>query len=361
MAIRIAKLAKQLKRSPEEVLEVAASLGLPQTRPADQLSGPAEAQLRQALAAHPVGGRVAAPAAPLREDPPPRRLDDPLADTWMDIALSDDAGFQAALHDKQRDRKLNRPVRHPTKADAQRAAASHERWEDPEPLSASSAPRRPAQPAPRREDKGPDEVLKALGFSGASARRDLAPLLPEEVGALLGQTHLDAAQVQAIEAAIAAHVARCCGDRECSAALQGRGRVVLIIADQSQCDHCHGSNTQRSIQGLIQAFSDRGITRLLVVGGSPNSHDELRALIPSAIKLKLIAGTSRVNRKEARDHLMWSQVAAIWAPTQLDHKVSNLYKGGRTGDGHKPVHVAHRSIEFLAQALVDHLGGDSKS
>ena len=73
---------------------------------------------------------------------------------------------------------------------------------------------------------------------------------------------------------------------------------------------------------------------------------------PTAPELRIISGTDRHTRRQARTNLDWADVVLIWGSTELDHKVSQLYTDGR----HRHVvAVARRGIEALAEALREHL------
>lgn len=344
---RLSKLAQKLGRSDEDLLDMARALGMPYSRASDQLSPDAEARLTEAMSAAPRASARPKVAPPKRE---PKPLDDPLADTWMTEAFKDARALEQALTDRALDRALNRKVSHKKAPER----PERPRYEDDEP---------PPRPAPRTPGPEPRkkvqlelvEVLKSLGFHGMGARKDIEPHIGE-AAPLLHRIHLTPTEAATLTAAALSHLRRCCGDTACQEALARDGRPVFTISDQRACDHCHGSNVARSVGTMVQDLEAHRITRLLVVGGSPSSHEELRRLLPPSIETRLIDGTTRVvTGRDAKAHLAWAQVAAIWAPTQLDHKVSNLYRGLKTGAGRRVVYVEHRSPEFLALRIVEHL------
>src|SRR5690606_38461797 len=96
------------------------------------------------------------------------------------------------------------------------------------------------------------------------------------------------------------------------------------------CEVCGGSANRAAVDGLVEAFGAAGWSRLCVVGGSPGTRTELESLVAGRIELRLVegAGTKRTSAHAAAD-LAWANLVVIWGGTELDHKVSNLYKGPR--------------------------------
>lgn len=355
MSIRISKLARLLDRSEDEVLAAAASLKLSYSRGDQQLTDESEARLRKVLEKQRfVVPPKPAAASPSRRDPLDevlarryREEKDPLADTWMNLALADASGFATAT---EKDRRTPQHPRSRPRSDSPQVRESAE--DDDQPLK--------REPAPRPQIRGetnPDEVLRSLGFAGASARKVLSPHLPREEALLLAQSHFKEATAVRLKNAIVAAVSRFCGKPTCEVELKKLGKPLVLISEARLCDLCHGSNNLRSVEGLVTTLRDHKVQRLLIVGGAPASHLELRQLLPLDIKLRLIPGDSRLTLKEARDHMEWADCAVLWAPTVLDHKVSNLFKGRRTGTDRRLVYLEHRSVELLAQRLDEHLRG----
>lgn len=355
---RIAKLAKALGRSDGEVLAAAKSLGLPYTLPSHQVSADAEARLRQALrqrdfapvAPQPSSRRAMAPA------PTVPKVKDPLADTWMDLAMADEGAFKVAVKDKARDRSLNAPKRTPTKSDNE-GWTSRDRdddaWDraDPTPMSQSKSSKASAASL----GVVPGTLLKHLGFQGKSSRKFLKPLLSPEILPLLRKSHLTPKEAKDLESAVTGAVSRSCGDRECSAALKDLDKPVMIVRDQSRCDHCHGSNAEREIRGLEQVLKDGDVSRILVIGGNTQVHLDLKRRFPDWVEFKLVGSQDRITRKDARQQMLWADVAAIWGPRLKWHKVSDPYRRQLTRAGRRALHVPHASIEQLAHHIRVHL------
>ncbi|MCK6479396.1 MAG: hypothetical protein L6R43_04380 [Planctomycetes bacterium] len=111
------------------------------------------------------------------------------------------------------------------------------------------------------------------------------------------------------------------------------------------CAYCGGSANVRAVGRMIGACVARGWRRLCVVGGSPHSRTELQRLVGGALELKLVDGTASRSRGQARSDLAWADVVVVWGSTQLDHRVSLLYKGPNV------VQMARRSIQEVAREV----------
>jgi hypothetical protein len=90
--------------------------------------------------------------------------------------------------------------------------------------------------------------------------------------------------------------------------------------------------------------------RVVVVGGSPGTHDELRSLVAGGLELRLVAGTERRTSRDAKADLAWADLVVVWGGTELDHKVSKLYARGR---GDHVVTCSRRGIAAMAATMVE--------
>ncbi len=150
------------------------------------------------------------------------------------------------------------------------------------------------------------------------------------------------------------YLLRFCGDGECGALaeLVRAGRVV-IEASPGQCAICGGSNNRRAALLLARACRQRGIERLLIVGGTPALHAELASLLAgTGLTLRCIDGKAGSQSKgDALPNLNWAQVLVIWASTPLPHKISVSYTDERPRD--LPfVTVSKRGIESLCREVL---------
>jgi hypothetical protein len=192
------------------------------------------------------------------------------------------------------------------------------------------------------------DFLASLGLAEADAVR--ARTVLEEAGITNPRkTRISSAKLDRARAAIDGELARFC--RECSTRTDPGGRVVVLVAP-TYCERCGGSRNERALGELTEAAVRAGLRRIVVVGGSPDTRRELRAL-DGALELRLIDGTARRTRAEAQRDLDWADLVVVGGSSELNHKVSNLYTRER---GTTPViTVSRRGVEAIAGAIVEHV------
>jgi hypothetical protein len=101
---------------------------------------------------------------------------------------------------------------------------------------------------------------------------------------------------------------------------------------------------------MVAALQNVSVRRVCVVGGSPNTRQELARLIGGRLDLRLIEGDRSRTRRQAEDDLAWADRAIIWGGTQLSHKVSELYSGP------KVIQMNGRGVATLAKELTRSAG-----
>lgn len=201
-------------------------------------------------------------------------------------------------------------------------------------------------------------LLTELGFDTADSAARARAVLEEEHLTRPGKTRIDAAKRPRIEEALATRFLVTCGAPECA---RGAGmREVAIAASLARCSVCHGSANRRSITEAQTTLRKAGISRILVVGGSPALHEELRRTAPADWELRLVDGTARRTGDAARSDLKWAQLVLIWGATELDHKVSTLYTDPRDGGRKDLVIVNRRGIAALFEAASKHASSRSR-
>jgi hypothetical protein len=152
---------------------------------------------------------------------------------------------------------------------------------------------------------------------------------------------------EALSEALVLQCARC---RETAPA---DGRLPVPAADVADCESCGGSVNRSAVHRAAKACRERGIRRVVVVGGAPGVHRALESLWPTDLALRIIPGTNRTTRREASANLAWADVVLVWGSTELDHRVSELYT--RPGE-RKVVLVPRRGVAALAETLARHVG-----
>ena len=216
----------------------------------------------------------------------------------------------------------------------------------------------PAPPPRRRppEEKRipPREVLLALGVEGKAAAKRVRRLLPEHLARLLQRETLGGEQARRLREGMEERLPLCCGDPVCVAILADRfGRDRLVPTRRAAaCRVCRGSPTKRSLQRAAFACARAGIRRILVIGGSPGTHAELRRHAPEGLEFRLVTGDVTREKPRAAADLRWCDVAVVWTGTILDHKVSRNYTRARGKDREAPILVVkRRSIEALCEEV----------
>ena len=126
----------------------------------------------------------------------------------------------------------------------------------------------------------------------------------------------------------------------------------LVEVPRANCEVCGGSNNQAATRTMLAACADAGVSRILVVGGTPNQWEALEELL-DRVELRFVDGTRGTNQRVALQNCAWTDLVIVWAPTPLAHRVSNLYGADVCVADH--VQVNRRGIEALADAVTAHL------
>ncbi|HWO27092.1 MAG TPA: hypothetical protein VNO30_50525 [Kofleriaceae bacterium] len=194
-----------------------------------------------------------------------------------------------------------------------------------------------------------EAVLDDLGFTGDNAR--LARTALEEAGLTNAKKkRISAAKLSDLRSVLSARFMLVCTRAPCreAAVAAGANRTVLAAARPTACEVCGGSANAAEIGKAITALVDGGLRRIVVVGGSPSTREELRSLIAGRLELRLVSGTDRRTSRDAKADLSWADLVVIWGSTELDHKISKLYTGASQG---RVVTCAKRGIAALAETL----------
>ncbi len=144
------------------------------------------------------------------------------------------------------------------------------------------------------------------------------------------------------------------GDCQARAATVAGGRQPVPAAEQAFCEVCGGSTNRERVDRMVAAMLACGWSRLCVVGGSPGIRLDLRALVGDRLTLRPVDGVTRRTLKQAQEDVDWADLVAVWGPTQLDHKVSTLYRAANV----VPVH--RRGIADLATAVAERCKAPAK-
>lgn len=184
-----------------------------------------------------------------------------------------------------------------------------------------------------------DEALEAAGLS----RRTKA--------------NISASKAGAVRAVLEERFIIVCSRGDCRAegAELAGDRTVVTASVPEECAVCGGSANARAVDRMVEDMRRSGLTRLCVVGGSPNARAELERLVGGRIETRLVDGAVARSAAQAQADLAWADRVALWGGTILAHKVSRLYKGPSV------IQFAKRSIQELAREVSRSVEGEARS
>lgn len=188
------------------------------------------------------------------------------------------------------------------------------------------------------------DLLRQLGYGGDVALYDAA--LHEAGLSSPRKPRIALDKRDRVAALLAQSFFRVCARGDCSntAPARAQHRQVVPAATQADCEVCGGSANRSAADELLAAFRAAGWKRLVVVGGSPATRQDLSRQLGSAIELRLVDGTISRTLAAAEADVAWADLVVVWASTELSHKVSTLYRGP------KVVTARSRGVTELARA-----------
>lgn len=193
-----------------------------------------------------------------------------------------------------------------------------------------------------------DDVLAQLGFRDPASRAHARAALVEAGLTNAKKTRIAEVKLERVRALLVDRFAIVCARASCRAS-SPRDRIIVDAARPTDCAICGGSSNQREVGRAVEALAGGKIRRVVVVGGSPSTHEELRSLVGNRLELRLVSGTDRRTSRDASADLAWAELVVIWGGTELDHKVSKLYTDA------KPTTVVtcqRRGIAALAETMI---------
>jgi phosphohistidine phosphatase SixA len=193
--------------------------------------------------------------------------------------------------------------------------------------------------------------LAGEGYGHPQALQAALEVLDERALTREGKQRMADSKLDAAREALTAALILTCSSARCQEEARGTPERRRIPAeDRTSCEVCAGSDNQHAVDGMVKRAQQRGVKRLVVIGGSPSTREELSALLRGRLELKAIDGTMRRTSQQAREDMAWAQLVLIWGSTELAHRVSMLYTRG-PGQGARVVTVPRRGIVALAQAV----------
>ena len=205
----------------------------------------------------------------------------------------------------------------------------------------TAAPPAPAAPRPR------PTLREALLERGVDDETEAGELLLTLLGRNLGEL-LDALDARPeLEERVLGRLTLVCERAECQPSAP---QAVVVRVSPERCEVCGGSDIRVAFDLLLRASRRAGVTRLVIVGGSPPYHTQLKELSRGTdLKLDLVSGHSKLGKRRARND---AERVVIWGATILDHGTSAAYE--HLGD--RLIRVPHRGISRMLREVAQTLG-----
>ena len=206
-------------------------------------------------------------------------------------------------------------------------------------------------PAPVPQALPPTTLAEALAARGVTAeeqQRAVAALgATLEARSLLDQ--LVAADADAFEGFLDRRLALVCGAPTCVP----QDAAAVLVVEPARCDVCGGSDIQRAAGNFAKACAAAGVTRVRVIGGSPNYRTQLEHLFPKgeALMVLTMRGDKKVPLQRSKRHQAHDDLVIVWGATELDHSTSGAYRAefGRV------MIVAHRGIARMLELAAERI------
>jgi hypothetical protein len=200
-----------------------------------------------------------------------------------------------------------------------------------------------------------DEWLAARGITLPDSRERARAVLAEAKIINPKKARMSDQKLERAEAVLAERYFRVCGTAACMQVANTSGREPLLVEPKTYCERCGGSDNQRAVVDFLEACRNKGVRRMVVVGGSPAVREELESRLGSQVELRMVDGTERRTADRARHDLEWGDLVLVWGATELHHKVSEHYTSGPPALNRKVVHVARRGVAALLAEAITHL------
>ena len=197
------------------------------------------------------------------------------------------------------------------------------------------------------QDVSLTKLLSEHGFKGEDA--DMALILLQNRGLTRpGKRRISACKITRVSESLSETFIRVCGKDTCIRRSAGDLRQQ-VLTDARCCDICGGQDNRRAVNEMLHAMRSKGVKKLLVVGGSPNSRKELERLCNTSCELRFITGEENPVNKKVNAQRDWADIVLIWASTQISHKTTSSLHGP------KVITVTRRGITALASTVCDSL------
>lgn len=193
------------------------------------------------------------------------------------------------------------------------------------------------------------QLLSELGFAADDAYEKARQALETAKLTNRRKKRINESKRPLVEALLTERFLVTCGNDACDA--RSSGREVIAAAAPEQCAVCAGSANRRTLDTARELARQADIAHIVVVGGAPRVHEELRRLTPPEWTVRIVVGTLRRTAEQARSDMQWADLIIVWGATELDHKVSELYTAHRDP---RCVVINRRGLSSLFDAVSEH-------
>jgi len=195
------------------------------------------------------------------------------------------------------------------------------------------------------------DVLEALALPSPVTRFAQALLQLEPSRAEKVVRHLETTQPDELKRLLTDKVAWAC-----ASCRSGMTQPAVVDVSSEECDVCGGSSIAAAAHRFLEACRTAACRRVLIVGGSPRYHAQLKSVLSSGgLELLLVEGDWKLPTARARELIDRAQRGFIWGPTILDHAVSGLFHAPHIET--VPVRGIVRFLDEAARRLARDAGG----
>ena len=198
-------------------------------------------------------------------------------------------------------------------------------------------------------------MLSDFGVTHPEAVRSAVEALVEAgvLSSRPNRTRIAADKRERVAAVISDAFLRHCNNGNCRQhSAERAGSRKPLLSDQKHCEVCGGSSNRSALERMAVALGERGLSRVLVVGGTEEAEREIRDSSNGTVDFRFV--NTRVARDDRyhRSNRDWAEVVVIWSSTPLPHKVSRHYE--HTGGGVR-VTVTRRGVAAMADGVREHV------
>lgn len=180
------------------------------------------------------------------------------------------------------------------------------------------------------------EVLSGEGFDNRVALQLAREVLVNNGLTNWSKVNIHSSKRERIRNVLSAGLYRTCDDPicRCVAGLEAGARRIVVVSP-ANCEVCGGKKSRRVMEIANMVFQRKGISRIVVVGGTRVDHEEIsRQARGKGVEFRFVDGTKPARASRLCDpYSQWADLVIIWANTPLKHVVSYTYTGNRSTSG----------------------------